>query len=150
MYVVGLGATATKGTQFPQLIIMKVYCRDDGRRFKEEDILQEIHKDGFLPGVPRIAKCVLEQPFPLLRNDALDPSREACMMSLATTGQSLTMCKNVLQFLSVMYDLVEGLCQSSLIYADTNEYQFIAASWKKGILHRDISWGNILINHKHF
>ena len=150
VYVVGLGATATKGTQFPQPIIMKVYCRGEGRRFKEEDILQEIHKDGFLPGVPRIAKCVLEQRFPLPRNDALDLSREACIMSLATTGQSLSMCKNVLHFLSVMYDLVEGLCQNSLIHADTNEYQFIAASWKKGILHRDISWGNILINHKHF
>ena len=128
---VGLGATAIKITPFQPLIVMKVCCQDEGRRFRE-DILGKIHRDGFLPGVPRITKCVSEQPFLLPRADALDPFQEACMISLATRGQSLSMCKNVLHFLNAMYELVEGLCLSSLIHTDTNEYYFIAASWKKG------------------
>ena len=85
-------------------------------------IFLEKSTDGFLPGVPRIAKCVSEQPFLLPRADALDPFQEACMISLATRGQSLSMCKNVLHFLNAIYDLVEGLCLSSLIHTDTNEY----------------------------
>jgi hypothetical protein len=119
---VGLGATATKSTKFPQLIVMKVYCRDEGRLFREEDILQKIHKDGCLPGVPRIPKDVWEQPFQLPRNDPLDPFREACMIFLTTTGQSLSMCKNILQFLKAMYDLTEGLCVNSFIRTDTDQY----------------------------
>jgi hypothetical protein len=119
---VGLGATATKCTKFPRVIVIKAYCRDKGRRFKEEDILRKIHTDGCLPGVPQIPNDVWEQPFQLPRNDDLDPFREACMIFLTTTGQSLSMCKNVLQFLKAMYDLTEGLCPNSLIHTDTDQY----------------------------
>ncbi|KAF8525309.1 hypothetical protein JB92DRAFT_2877324 [Gautieria morchelliformis] len=57
------------------------------------------------------------------------------MVPLTTTGESLSKCKNVLQLLKAMYDLTE-------VHRILME--------KKDILHRDISWANILINHKHF
>ncbi|KAF8477881.1 hypothetical protein JB92DRAFT_3049550 [Gautieria morchelliformis] len=57
------------------------------------------------------------------------------MLHLTTTGESLSKCKDVLQFLKAMYDLTEV-------------HRILVE--KKGILHRDISWANILINHKHF
>ena len=117
---VGLGATATRSTIFPQAIVLKVYCRDLARRFREEDILEKIHKGGYLPGVPRISNETSEQSFLLPGNDSLDPVREACMISLTTTGESLSKCKDVLQFLKVMYDLTEGLCLSSLNHTATN------------------------------
>ncbi|KAF8525303.1 hypothetical protein JB92DRAFT_2877227 [Gautieria morchelliformis] len=132
---VGLGAIAIKSTRFPRVVVLKVYSRGLTRRFHEEDILQKIHEDGYLPGVPRISKDVSEQPFPLPRNHSLDRHREACMVPLTTTGESLSKCKNVLQFLKAMYDLTE-------VHRILME--------KKDILHRDISWANILINHKHF
>ncbi|KAF8519948.1 hypothetical protein JB92DRAFT_3288701 [Gautieria morchelliformis] len=132
---VGLGAIATKSTRFPRVIVLKVYCRGLTRRFHEEDILRKIHEDGYLPGVPRILKDVSEHPFPLLRNHSLDRHREACMVPLTTTGESLSKCKDVLQFLKAMYDLTEV-------------HRILVE--KKGILHRDISWANILINYQHF
>ena len=42
------------------------------------------------------------------------------------TGQSLSMCKDILQFFKAMYDLTEGLYLSSLIFIETNMLQFIA------------------------
>jgi hypothetical protein len=68
----------------------------------------------------RICEDALDRPFVLSKNHTNDPVREACMIPLATTGESLSMCKNVLQFLKAMYDLTEGLYLSSLICIDTN------------------------------
>ncbi|KAF8519935.1 hypothetical protein JB92DRAFT_3112012 [Gautieria morchelliformis] len=130
---VGLGATATRSTGIPKVIVLKVYCRDVTRRFREEEILQEIHKDGYLPGVPRISKDASERPFQFPGHK--DHTREACMVPLTTTGESLSKCKDVLQFLKAMYDLTEV----HRVLVET-----------KGILHRDISWANILINYQHF
>ena len=117
---VGLGAKSTTDGKSPQVIVLKVYCRKLTRRFKEEDILQEIHKEGYLPGVPRICKYISEGPFVLSRVHTRDPVREACMISLATTGESLSMCRNVLQFFKAMYDLTEGLYLNFFIYIGTN------------------------------
>ncbi|KAF8521151.1 hypothetical protein JB92DRAFT_3111299 [Gautieria morchelliformis] len=132
---VGLGAKTTAGGRSPLIIVLKVYCRDAACRFKEEHIIQKIHRDGYLPGVPRICEDTQEQPFVLQGSHEQDPVWEACMISLATTGESLSTCKNVLQFLKAMYDLTEV-------------HRILVE--RKHILHRDISWGNILINHRHF
>ena len=117
---VGLGAKTTKDEGSPQAIVFKVYCRERVCHFREEELLEHIHKRSYLPGVVRICKNMLDRPFVLLRNDPTDPVREACMIPLATTGESLSMCKNVLQFLKAMYDITEGLYLSSLMYIDTN------------------------------
>ena len=116
---VGVGARQTPSGSSPQVIVLKVYCRERARRFREEEILQEIHKEGYVPGVPRICKNMVEQPF-VLPAHRLDPEREACMIPLATTGESLSMCKDVLQFFKAMYDLTEGFYLSSVIHIDTN------------------------------
>jgi hypothetical protein len=43
------------------------------------------------------------------------------MISLASTGEILSACKDVLQFLKVMYDhLTEGMDLISLVYTDAN------------------------------
>ena len=123
---VGLGAKLTKGGASPQVIILKVYCREHVCWFKEEDVLQGIHKVGNLPGVPRICQDMVEQPFVLSTHHAHDSVQEACMISLIMTGQSLSMCKDILQFFEAMYDLTEGLYLSSLIFIETNMLQFIA------------------------
>ena len=51
-----------------------------------------------------------------------------------------------------MYYLTEGLYLSSLIFIETNIYIAIHCILveSKRILHCDISWANILINHTHF
>ena len=59
---VGLGAKLTKEGASPQIIILKVYCQERACWFREEDILQEIHKAGDLPGVPRIF-CVVNTSY---------------------------------------------------------------------------------------
>jgi hypothetical protein len=117
---VGLGAKTTPGGGSPQIIVLKIYCRDGARRFKEEDIIRQIHKGGHLPGVPRICENTSEQPFVLPTFHAPDPMQEACMISLASTGESLSMCKDVLQFLKAMYDLTEGVSLICLVYTDAN------------------------------
>jgi hypothetical protein len=119
MYV-GLGAKTTTDEGPAPAIVFKIYCRERALRFREENILEEIHKESYLPGVMRISKHKLDQPFVLSKNHTNDPVREACMIGLATTGESLSICKNVLQFLKAMYDLTEGLYLSSLICINTN------------------------------
>jgi hypothetical protein len=117
---VGLGAKTTTGGRSPQIIVLKANCREGAYPFKEEDIIRKIHRDGYLPGVPRICEDISERPFVLPRFHAQDPVREARMISLATTGESLSMCKDVLQFLKAMYDLTEGVHLICIIYTDAN------------------------------
>ncbi|TDL24604.1 hypothetical protein BD410DRAFT_896794 [Rickenella mellea] len=51
-----------------------------------------------------------------------------------TIGKRLSSCTSILQFLMVMYDSIEAHCLLA----------------EQGILHRDISWANILVDPEHF
>lgn len=118
-----MGVKQTSDRSYPRVIVLKVYCpsREHTRQFKEEEMLQEIHKEGYIPGVLRICQNLVERPLVLPRYTQY-PEEEfgTCMISLATTGKNLSMCKDILQFFKTMYDLTEGSYLSSIIHIDTN------------------------------
>ncbi|KAL5480763.1 hypothetical protein ACEPAI_9703 [Sanghuangporus weigelae] len=115
-------------------------------RLKTEIMLLEDLADA--PGIVRIDSSAsltrpsVQQEHLQIRGSDLtfaDPAfsgvnpRERCLFALTTLGYPLCSCTSVLEFLESMYDLLEVL-------------RFLAD--EKDVLHRDVSWSNVLIRPK--
>ncbi|OCB91440.1 hypothetical protein A7U60_g1318 [Sanghuangporus baumii] len=61
--------------------------------------------------------------------------RTRCLLVLRTIGHPLCACESVLEFLEAMYDLLEVL-------------RYLVQ--ERNVLHRDVSWGNVLIRPAEF
>ncbi|KAL5530961.1 hypothetical protein ACEPAG_3837 [Sanghuangporus baumii] len=83
-----------------------------------------------IPGVVQIDEA--------LSQDSIDvdqwSGRVRSLLALKTIGYPLSSCTTVLEFLEAMYDLLEVL-------------RYLVQ--EKEVLHRDISWGNVLIRPEH-
>ncbi|GJJ09008.1 hypothetical protein Clacol_003229 [Clathrus columnatus] len=123
-----LTAVASKS----KIRIVKDMWRDERRRFVECELLDLIHEEVFVPGVVRHIRA--EPVEKLTVYDTEDGSRIKDRVILASTGLRLSACESVLEFLKVMYDLVE-----------THEQVL-----NRGVLHRDLSWFNVLCKPEHF
>ncbi|GJJ08991.1 hypothetical protein Clacol_003212 [Clathrus columnatus] len=82
----------------------------DSRHFVESNPFNNIRKDRFIPGLLRL------------------------MSKWVVTGFELDACESVLEFLKVIYDLVETHQQVS----------------ERGVLHRNITWDTVLCRPQHF
>ncbi|EJD48525.1 hypothetical protein AURDEDRAFT_162484 [Auricularia subglabra TFB-10046 SS5] len=115
------GATTVKAHSLPQLPLT------------EGELLGYLHKDGWLPGLVRY------HDFPqsddtiqaTIKGETHVRFRE--ILHLASVGEPLTQCGTPRQILEVAYDLAETHLQML----------------KRKIIHRDLSWFNVLCNPKH-
>ena len=75
-------------------------------------------------------------------------SRTRGVLALKTIGYPLCACESVLEFLEAMYDLLEGKWRRAapfgLVLILFQVLRFLVQ--EKGILHRDVSWSNVLIH----
>ena len=81
-----------------------------------------------------------------------DDGRTRSMLALKTVGHPLCSCETVLEFLEAMYDLLEGKATLKLSsgLGDSQREVLRYLVQEKGIIHRDVSWSNVLINPKDY
>ncbi|KZV94219.1 hypothetical protein EXIGLDRAFT_835100 [Exidia glandulosa HHB12029] len=123
--------------QLPPLGLVKVAWQDTKRRYSEGELLQHAHAGGWIPGLVR------QRSF--LSGDATQPleapgkpneqkiKRIKHTLYLESIGQPLSMCTDYLHILKVIFDGIEMHLHL----------------FERGILHRDISWANVLCNPRH-
>ncbi|KAF8587755.1 hypothetical protein K439DRAFT_1544714 [Ramaria rubella] len=109
--------------------IIKDMWRDDNWPCDEGSFLEKIHKDGPVPGVVRLAA---HGPVNNLVVGTSPDTRSKRRLIMASTGQRLSTCRSVLHFLKVMYDAIEESYAAHQHMVDQK------------VLHRDLSWYNIL------
>ncbi|KAF8581035.1 hypothetical protein K439DRAFT_1662505 [Ramaria rubella] len=125
-----LGIGTVLGSEPPAFRIVKDMWRDDRRRFEEGVILKRIHANGCIPGVVRLVTSGLVNG---LTAGVAPHTRTKYRLVMGSSGSRLSACTSVLQFLKVMYDALEA-------------HQHLV---EQGILHRDMSWYNVLCNPCH-
>ncbi|KAG8812918.1 hypothetical protein FRC19_002805 [Serendipita sp. 401] len=121
------------------LVIKEQYI-EEGRRFDEGGILDKLHKDGIFPGVVRVGTYgpVKSRKVPIAEahtvaighNRHRRITRHKRRLVLKDKGTPLAKVKTIKKFLMGLYDLLE-------IIRNADKH--------RGILHRDISPGNILV-----
>ncbi|KAJ3535256.1 hypothetical protein NM688_g7004 [Phlebia brevispora] len=127
-----------------QETVIKDYYRNNKRRFKEEDIINQCHSDGFVPGVVRLeyhgevkanGEAITTAPRAELEssNDHISECRTKMRFIFSSIGQKLDKVSSLKELLMVFFDLNE--IHRGLLHA--------------GVLHWDISANNILIRPKH-
>ncbi|KAI1787263.1 hypothetical protein LXA43DRAFT_716444 [Ganoderma leucocontextum] len=97
-------------------------------RFKEEDILRHIHRDGDVPGVVRFEDS--EELAIFCGSNEKGDLRTRVRMSLWDSGESLLAARTVNNLLKAVYDALEV---HRMLYCERN------------VLHRDMSISNILM-----
>ncbi|KAI1791249.1 hypothetical protein LXA43DRAFT_1061457 [Ganoderma leucocontextum] len=110
-------------------MIIKDYYRQRGRRFKEEEILTQIHGEGDLLGVVRLKghESVKRLEF-VLKGAGTERSRER--FAFLDTGSRLLKAKTLNDLLKAIYDALE-----------VHRTQLL----QRKVLHRDMSIYNILM-----
>lgn len=99
-----------------RLPVVKESYRPPHRRFKEEAMIAAIHKNGIVPGVvqarthePGTIMTITTDDVVLTRENPHPPTRmEKSRLIMDATGDDLSECRSVLDFLKVMFDAVEG------------------------------------------
>ncbi|KAL5522466.1 hypothetical protein ACEPAG_8482 [Sanghuangporus baumii] len=105
---------------------------------RERTILEKL-KDA--PGVVHIDSSLSQRVIEDNKTDIIgidldeESIRKRSLLVLRTVGYPLCACESVQEFLEAMYDLLEVL-------------RFVAQ--EKSILHRDISWSNVLVRPKEY
>ncbi|KAL5522583.1 hypothetical protein ACEPAG_8600 [Sanghuangporus baumii] len=107
--------------------VFKYTWYQDLQHGRERNLLTKLRG---VPGVVQIDE--------MLSQDSIDvdqwSGRVRSLLALKTIGYPLCSCTTVLEFLEAMYDLLEVL-------------RYLVQ--EKEVLHRDISWGNVLIRPEH-
>ena len=99
-------------------LIMKESYRSTNRRFKEEAVLEQIHRDGDVPGVVRLKDWeYVHTDGKLLQIGSGDDARIKVRHAFYDYGQPLLEAKSVNDLLEVFYDVLEGtfLCSQLTI-----------------------------------
>ncbi|KZV79834.1 hypothetical protein EXIGLDRAFT_448014 [Exidia glandulosa HHB12029] len=121
----------------PRKVVKDCWSKITSEDIAESAILEHIHADGDFPGVCRVLSSFLvpghegaeglqSVRFPDLRVEG----RRKHRMVLDGAGKDLYTCASILEFLMVMYDVIEVLRR-------LHEH--------RGVLHRDISIRNVLL-----
>ncbi|GJJ08990.1 hypothetical protein Clacol_003211 [Clathrus columnatus] len=119
----------TNDTQ-PTFIIKDIW-RHERRLHTENIILNKIHKKGFVPGV---VYPISAGPIDVPTVSGSEGLRRKERIITASTGLPLSACESVLEFLKTIFDLVE-----------THEQVL-----RRGVLHQDLNWENVLCKPQHF
>ncbi|KAI9068633.1 hypothetical protein FKP32DRAFT_1561282 [Trametes sanguinea] len=129
----GRRTTVFRVTREQRSVIIKESYIDCDRRFNEADLLDHIHKDGFLHGVVRYitAEDVKngDDAIVLKKKDG-SLTRKKRRLVLTDVGEDLTLAKSVNDLLMVIYDTLEV-------------HRTLACN--RQVLHRDMSLFNILM-----
>ncbi|EJD48483.1 hypothetical protein AURDEDRAFT_183400 [Auricularia subglabra TFB-10046 SS5] len=116
----------------PQLAsgFLKVSWQDASARFNEPDLLERAHKGGWLPGLVRhwSARRVTSRTVSLGASERVQE-----IVHLASIGDPLSQCRSALHLLKVVFDAI-GVHENLL---------------GEDIIHRDLSWFNLLCNPRH-
>jgi hypothetical protein len=72
--------------------------------------------------------------------------RQQCCVMLGTRGKPLNNCKTVLHILMAMFDLLVSKCQCFVSLSLRSTFAAHRAMCEQDVLHRDISWGNVLVD----
>ncbi|KZV94239.1 hypothetical protein EXIGLDRAFT_835116 [Exidia glandulosa HHB12029] len=121
--------------QRPPLGLVKVAWQDVKRPHSEADLLQKAHAEGWIPGLVRHRSAFSGVQVAAHDSTPANPTlqRKQHTLQLESIGQPISMCTDYLHLLEVIYDGIE-----------THLHLF-----ERGILHRDISWANVLCNPRH-
>ncbi|KZV94218.1 hypothetical protein EXIGLDRAFT_835099 [Exidia glandulosa HHB12029] len=137
--------------ELPPAGVVKVSWQGTRRLVREGQLLGEAHADGWIPGLvrtgdyhpgPRLSSTAASASnLPVIGSDSelvtapvvSDIERQKTFLELRSIGQPLSRCTDPLHFIKVIYDAIETHLHL----------------WEKGILHRDISWGNVMCNPIH-
>ena len=152
-------------------VVIKDSYRDIARRYFEEKLLYKIHKYGIYPGVVRPLfspplstgeKHSKVEPLPVnvpgtapLDDEASsdrDTARLKTRLIMGSYGEPLDKAGSVLDILKVFYDAIEGMpsyFKWSGIAVLNKRVVHRGLVMKRKVLHRDISFYNILINPVH-
>ena len=98
-------------------VVIKEYYRHISQRFKEEQVLEHIHADGYIPGVvrPRCAEVVAVDGQPLQCGKEEDGTlREKFRLVLWDVGEPLERAKAINDLLRCIYDALEGMLTNLL------------------------------------
>lgn len=142
------------------VVVIKDAYRDVKRRYKEEGMLGEIHKNGIYPGVVRLLVPKEEMPCPDIKTAVPQTGsyvrpivREKVRLFLGSFGQEFRYAKTVKDILLATYDILEGGCFPIVPFemADHIERLIVHRGLvnDRKILHRDISSYNVLMYPKH-
>ncbi|KAL5523290.1 hypothetical protein ACEPAF_1557 [Sanghuangporus sanghuang] len=120
--------------------------------WQEHKLLHELQD---APGIVRLDDELSDASLETNAADScgLDEDSRVCgLLVLRTIGYPLCACESVLEFLEAMYDLLEGKYDahfSSSLYLNPSQVLRYLTQ-EKNILHRDVSWSNILIRPKEY
>ena len=92
---------------------------------------------------PEPVPAVEEQECKLQRSQQ---KREQCYVMLGTHGKRLNSCETVLYILRAMFDLLVSKCQCLVSLSLRSTFAAHRAMCNQDVLHRDISWGNVLVD----
>ncbi|KAJ3550514.1 hypothetical protein NM688_g5060 [Phlebia brevispora] len=117
--------------------IVKDYYRDNKRRFKEENLIAQIHSNGLVPGVIR-----LEHHEEVKANGEVITTAQRAKPNDESV-ELRTKMRFIFSSVGKKLDKVSSLKELLMVFFDLNEIH--RALLHMGVLHRDISANNVLI-----
>jgi hypothetical protein len=133
--------------------VIKHYWHDMGRHFNKLEILERIHSPSSKKKLctTGIVRVDLQESMELGKGTTLTlgqlVERQSVLLVMKTLGKALATCPLVMKFLKVMYDLVEGKQRVWLgLRGSSMQLVHRMLVEEHDILHRDISWTNVLID----
>ena len=131
--------------------VVKLVWGQIGRRLKESRSCEDIHKDELVAGIVTLLGEQDDSPlvYDLPGETESDTTYVRHMLVYDTIGDSLCSCGSVKAFLIATFDLVESIHSCHLILANHCIFFCLVLRFlhvKKRMLHRDVSWTNILLN----
>lgn len=134
------------------LIIKDVYVPKSGRRYREVEMLQRLHsgQKGPLEGCLRAMELKFDREVhtPLWPN--LEARRKEWLLCF-DTGKIIVQSPSILQFLEATFDSLEHeqFLAGCIHTAVLTEFKVHRAAFERGVLHRDVSPGNVYIDPLH-
>ena len=153
-----IGAAAEVGEARQSAIrIAKLYWADIRARWEEGPLYEQAHALGVIPGLATAVQhwktgkttSMSEVAPPEEQESKLQRSqqiREQYCVMLGTLGKPLNNCETVLHILRAMFDLLVSKCQCFVSLSLRSTFAAHRAMCEQDVLHRDISWGNVLVD----
>ncbi|KAJ8494401.1 hypothetical protein ONZ45_g13247 [Pleurotus djamor] len=137
----------------PKSFIIKDQYRSDYCTFSEGELYETLHQAGHAPGfAATISYNQVKTRRKTIQVQVGGVSRTKTRMVLATTGDLVAKCENLIKFLKVMYDVLEGTPPTQLpdfIFLIFFYFPAHRHAVRRNVLHRDLSLANIMINAVH-
>lgn len=130
-------------------IVKEVYVPISGRRYDEATLLKDLHSQGgYLPGCLR---GIDAEPAPTVRTPEwpTQEARQKHRLLCFDTGLTISHSESVLEFLKAIFDNMESelflVGYITYMYSVDRKSAVHRAAFNLGVLHRDVSPGNVYI-----